>query len=256
MRRPLESPPTRERHSSSTARRRSSISSTPNPARDAIVAAVNRAKTTRSARTGSDSWTTSLTRLPRRDADRCWTCGSSGGGLRDDRVDREDLRQTRDLEHLEDPRFGDDEAEVAASLAAALEHPDEDAQRRRVEEAYVQEVDDDRRASRGHQRLEVLAQSGCRRHIDLAGHRDHRDSVDRLLGNVEGLIHALAPLLAQGTRRRDATPPSVAMGRPLPIMPGPSCRKPGFVTSLRSTGLVAVVVPAGRACTPHTRAVV
>src|SRR5688500_50151 len=58
-------------------------------------------------------------------------------------VDVEDLVQPRDLEDLRNVSVAADEGEPASIRAEPLDAPDEDAERRRIDEGRLREVDDD-----------------------------------------------------------------------------------------------------------------
>src|SRR5258705_10509769 len=101
-----------------------------------------------------------------------------GGNCGIDRVvNGEDLGQTGDLEHLQDPALGAHQGQVAVVAADPLEPADEDAEPGGVEELDALEVDQDRALTLVDQLDELLAELGCGVDVDLALHRQDGPAV-------------------------------------------------------------------------------
>src|SRR5579884_154430 len=97
-------------------------------------------------------------------------------------VDREHAVEPRDLEDLRDVAVAADERELAVVRAQPLDAADEHAERRRVDERRVGEVDDDLPAALADHLEQLLLELGRRVEVDLAGERDHVGVVGQLLG--------------------------------------------------------------------------
>jgi len=107
---------------------------------------------------------------------------SSGAAL----DDREDLVEAGDLERLLDVRVGVDDRELAVAGAQPLDGADQHAERRRVEEGRLAEVDDDARGAVLDRLGERLLQLRRGEQVDLAAHRDDVAApVQGLLGQAE-----------------------------------------------------------------------
>ena len=98
----------------------------------------------------------------------------SGDGFVDRAVDREDLRQAGDLEHLEDPLVGAHQGEVAVVAAQPLEPAHQHAEAGRVEEVHALQVDDDLVLALAHQFDQLFPQPGRRVDVDFPFDRQHR----------------------------------------------------------------------------------
>jgi hypothetical protein len=96
-------------------------------------------------------------------------------------MDREDAVEPGDLEDLRDVSVAADEREPAVLDSQALDAADEDAERGRVDERRLREVDDDvLRAVRDHLE-QLLLELGRGVEVDLAAERDHVGRVVDLL---------------------------------------------------------------------------
>src|SRR5512140_1262 len=87
-------------------------------------------------------------------------------------VDREDAVEAGDLEDLRDVPVAADERELAVVRAQALHAADEDAERRRVDEGGVREVDDHLLAALADHLEELLLELRRRVEVDLAREGD------------------------------------------------------------------------------------
>src|SRR5207248_8498316 len=105
------------------------------------------------------------------------------------RIDREDPIETRDLEDLRDVPVAADERELAVVRAEPLDAAHEDAERRRIDEGRVAEVDDDLLAALADHLEQLLLELRRRVQIDLTRERDDVGGSAELLGlDVE--VHA------------------------------------------------------------------
>src|SRR4051812_32195389 len=88
-------------------------------------------------------------------------------------VDREDAVEAGDLEDLRDVTVAADQRQLTVVRPESLDAPDEDAERRRVDERRVAEVDDHVRRALGDHLEELLLELRRRVEVDLARQRDH-----------------------------------------------------------------------------------
>src|SRR2546421_4783667 len=108
------------------------------------------------------------------------------------RVDREDAVESGDLEDLGDVAVAADERELAVVRAQSLDAADEHAERRRVDEGRVREVDYDVLPALADHLEELLLELRRRVEVHLACERDHERVVSELLGpDVE--VHRCTP---------------------------------------------------------------
>src|SRR5271165_7072939 len=169
--------------SSSTARRRSSISSRSKPARDAMVAAAKRARTKRSAPTGIDNSTISRSLMRPHSSRQCGSGVSCLRGFGEARVDGEQSGEAGDLEDLEHARVCDDDSHLASCLVDATEAADQDTESGRIDEGHVAQVDDHHPVLPDRV-LKAGSQGGRGRQVDLAC-RSHDDTlVSQVLAHV------------------------------------------------------------------------
>src|SRR5262249_54858433 len=123
------------------------------------------------------------------------------------RIDREHAVEAGDLEDLRDVPVATDQGELAVVRAQPLDAPDEDAERRRIDEGRAAEVDDDLLAALADDLQQLLLELGRGVQVDLAGQRDHVRVAAQLLGlDVE--VHADSPrrCRAECNRPRPAGP--------------------------------------------------
>src|SRR5262249_15384567 len=114
------------------------------------------------------------------------------------RMDREDAVEARDLEDLRDVAVAANEGELAVVRPQALDAADEHAERRRVDERRVREVDDDVLRALADHVEELLLELRRGVEVDLAGKRDDVRVAGELLGlDVE--VHPVPRLLSRGS---------------------------------------------------------
>src|SRR6266567_6820038 len=145
---------------SDTANLRSSIRSSARSRLDeASEETTSRARETYSGRAGMSSSTSASSHPSGRTASPCATT-LGGGGRFNGVVDREHLRETGDLEHLQDAGLGADQDHVPVMAPQALEPSDEHAQTGGVEEVHALQVDHHLMAALADQLDEPLTEPG------------------------------------------------------------------------------------------------
>ena len=87
--------------------------------------------------------------------------------------DREDLIEAGDLEGLGDVLVDVDDRQRAVARAQPLDRADQHAERRRVQERRVGQVDDDPHAAALDRLGEHLLELGGREEVDLAAHGEN-----------------------------------------------------------------------------------
>src|SRR5918992_1625656 len=110
-------------------------------------------------------------------------------------VDREHAVEAGDLEDLRDVAVAADEGQLPVVRAEPLHAADQDAERRRVDEGRVRQVDDDVAAPCLDHLEQLLLELRRCVEVDLSCQRDHVLLVAELLGaDVE--VHLVSPVLA------------------------------------------------------------
>ena len=115
------------------------------------------------------------------------------------RIDREDAVEPGDLEDLRDVPVAADEREPAFLGAEPLDAADEHAERCRVDERRVGEVDDDLLAALRDHVEELLLELGRRVEVDLARQRDH-------VGGVVDLARSCTSKFIAPSRAQESNP--------------------------------------------------
>src|SRR5712691_7630919 len=182
-------------HASETASFRSSTRSSPMPGVALARADTSRRATaTNSGRAGISSSTNSPLIIP--GSKTPWAVLPFGHGGVERVVDGEHLRQTRDLEDLQDAALGADQHQVAVMAAEPLQPAHQHAKAGGVEEVDGLEVDDDAVLSLADQLDEALAEAGSRVDVHLTAHRENCPTV--AFTYLETEIHGLPPTSGPG----------------------------------------------------------
>src|SRR5581483_6565564 len=209
-------------HASVTARRRSSMrgSGSFEPV-DAIIVTIARISERYSGRAG----TSSSMRSPM----PCLLPGPPDGVL-DGRAQIERAVEARDLEHLPHTGLRGDDAQLTALGAGPLQHADEHAERRGIEEPDVVEVDHEVAAVIGEQRVQLLAEARGGGDVDLAGHGEARPPTFFTYGKAQIHDHSTIPDGPAGTanhpERRESLTRSRGGRRARPSPPAPARNRP------------------------------
>ena len=108
------------------------------------------------------------------------------------RVDGEDAVEPGDLEDLRDVAVAAHERQLAVGRPQPLDPPDQHAERRRVDERGVREVDDHLLPALPDHFEQLCLELGCRVEVDLAGQRDDVPVALELF-SVDVEIHSRPP---------------------------------------------------------------
>ena len=167
---------------------------------EATVAAVNLARTTRLARTGMVSSTTSLIGY-------LFLLGHTGliaahwaEASAERREDREELGEPGDLEDLEDSGLGHRDPKPSTGGLGSFQGTDQDAEGGRVDEGHPEEIGDHQDRPRRWPARGAHAGSGCGGDVQLSDHRHDGAGVVGRHGNGKGIFHVRSFLLGREVR--------------------------------------------------------